>query len=348
MTHKSPMAVIGTYSPANSAGVHTVAVNPDTGALDQLDSIVAGPDPTFVASHPHGDYIYAAVRTEPEGVIKAFEVDNDTGELSLVNSVESGALSPCHCSVDATGEYLFVAHYAGGAVSMLPLEANGAVAAPTAVVEHSGSSTDPDRQTSPHPHSVNPGPANDYLYVPDLGTDQVVIYEIRPAEDKIALHRTVDIEPGSGPRHLSFSPGDEYVYLINELDSTVTVFERTLDGDLTKQSEVSTLPSDFDGKNKTAEIQVHPSGRYVFVSNRGRDTIVTFAVDGDELHRIDETPTGGEWPRHFNICPTGEALFVENRDTDEVVVFDIDVETGGLTQTGQRLPVAEPVCLQWI
>ncbi|MBV0925932.1 lactonase family protein [Halomicroarcula limicola] len=342
------MAAIGTYSAATSTGVHTVAVDPDTGALTQLDSVVAGPNPTFVASHPHDEYVYAAVRTEPEGLIKAFQVDNDTGELSLVSSIESGALSPCHCSVDATGEYLFVAHYEGGSVSMLPLGSDGTVAAPTAVVEHSGDSIDPDRQTSPHPHSANPGPANDYLYVPDLGTDQVIVYEIRPAEDDITVHRTVDVAPGSGPRHLSFGPDGEYGYLINELDSTVTVFERAPDGDLSEQSKISTLPADFEGENKTAEVEVHPSGRYVFASNRGRDTIVTFAVAGDELRHIGEIPTGGAWPRHFSVSPTGEFLFVENRDTNGIVVFDIDIETGELTRIDERLAVTEPVCLQWV
>jgi len=348
MKTQSSMAVIGTYSAATEAGLHTISVDGDTGAIEQLDSVVAGPDPTFVTAHPQGDYIYAAVRSEPEGEIKAFEVDEDTGRLALINSVESGALSPCHCSVDARGEYLFVAHYTGGAVSMLPIEADGAVGTPTTVIEHSGSGTDPDRQSDPHPHSVNPGPGNEYLYVPDLGADQVVIYEIRPFTDDITLHKKIGTSPGAGPRHLAFGPDRQYVYVINELDSTVTVFERTHDGGLNTQSKVSTVPPEFKGNNKTAEVDVHPSGRYVFASNRGRDTIVAFAVDGNELHRIGETATGGQWPRHFSISPTGEQLFVENRDTDEVVVFDIDVTNGDLVQSDGRFSVSEPVCLEWI
>ncbi|WP_226013320.1 lactonase family protein [Halomicrobium salinisoli] len=348
MTRETYLAAIGTYSPADEDGVHTVEVDAETGAMRSLDSAVAGPDPTFVAPHPDGDVLYAAVREDDEGAIRAFEVDPESGALTAVDSSPSGALSPCHCSVDATGRHLFVAHYAGGAVSMLPIDEDGRPGSPTDVVEHAGSSVDPERQSAPHPHSISPGPDDRFVYVPDLGTDQVHVYEIDRDDGTLSPHDATDVREGAGPRHLAFGPDGDRAYLINELDSTITTFDRGPDGRLTRLSTTTTLPESFDGANKTAEVAVHPSGEFVFGSNRGHDSIATFAVDDDGLSPVEHTPTGGEWPRHFAIGPDGRFLFVENRDTDDVTAFRVDAETGTLSAADERLSVSEPVCLQWI
>jgi 6-phosphogluconolactonase len=216
------------------------------------------------------------------------------------------------------------------------------------VIEHQGSSIDPERQTAPHPHSVTLGPENRFAYVPDLGTDQIVVYEMDLEGGTLTRHGVVDVSPGSGPRHLAFHPTNDQVYLINELNSTVVVFDRQEDGLLAERSTVSTLPTDFHGKNKTAKIAAHPTGRYIYGSNRGHDTIAAFAVEGRELALIDHTPTDGEWPRHFVIDPYGRFLFTENRHSDDIVAFSINVDTGKLTPTGERISIPQPVCMQWV
>ncbi|MDF9747854.1 lactonase family protein [Natrinema salsiterrestre] len=348
MTRENYIAAVGTYSAATDESIFTVAVDPDTGSMKQLDAVAAGPDPTFVAFHPSRDYLYAAVREEKEGLIRSYEVDRDTGELTERNSASSGAAGPCYCSVDGTGQFLLVAHYTGGAISMLPLDSDGEIGSPCEVIEHHGSSIDSDRQTAPHPHSITLGPENRFAYVPDLGTDQIHVYAVDHDRGSLSRAGVVNCPPGSGPRHLSFSTDSDQVYVINELDSTVTVFDRQSDGLLTERSTVSTLPSDFGGDNKTAEIATHPIGDYVYGSNRGQDTIVTFAVDDETITRVDQTPTCGEWPRHFAIAPDGEFLFVENRYTNDIIAFDVDTATGKLSPANESLSITEPVCMQWM
>ncbi len=178
MTSETHIAAVGTYSAAETPGVYTVAIDSATGSIDIRDEVDAGPDPTFVASHPSDAVLYAAVREEDEGRIVAYDVDQETGSLTNIGTALSGVSSPCHCSVDATGQFLFVAHYHGSAISMLPIDADGTIDDPTAVIDHHGSSVHDERQTEPHPHSITPGPDNRFVYVPDLGTDRIVTYEI--------------------------------------------------------------------------------------------------------------------------------------------------------------------------
>jgi len=342
------LAVVGTYSSADTEGVYTVSVDADTGEMRVLDGTVVGRNPTFIVPHPTGEHLYVAVREEDRGVLKAFDVDQETGELDEHDRVQSGPLGPCYCSVDANGEYLFVAHYFGSAVSMLPIDKDGGLGEPTALVEHQGSSVHPDRQTEPHPHSVVLGPDDRFVYVPDLGTDQIHVYEIDGANDALSPHAVIDTPAGAGPRHFAFGPGGERGYLITELDSTVIQYTRRDDGTLDQQSSVSTLPDDFEEENVTAEVAVHPSGEFVYGSNRGHDSIVTFTVADGALARVDHTPTGGEWPRHFAVGPGGRFVFAENRESDTITALRIDEDTGLLSPTGEELSVPEPVCMQWL
>ncbi|SEP25539.1 6-phosphogluconolactonase [Halogranum amylolyticum] len=348
MAQESYLAAVGTYSASDTEGVYTVEIDTKTGALELLDGTVVGPDPTFVASHPSGRYIYAAVREDDEGRIRVLEVNHETGELRPVGSAPSGALSPCHCSVSSNGEFLLVAHYHGGAVSMLPIDDSGDIGSPTAVVNHSGSSINAERQSQPHPHSITLGPDGQFAYVPDLGTDEVVIYEVNTAEGALIQHQVIEVTPGSGPRHVSFSSHGQQMYLINELNSTIVTFDRQSTGGLVERATVSTLPPDYQGENKTAEIVAHPSGEFVFASNRGHDSIATFAIDDGGLSSVDFTPTGGKWPRHFTIDPQGKFLYVENRHSNTINVLSIDPGTGTLTPVEERLSIPEPVCMQWI
>jgi len=345
------LAVVGTYTDEGSEGIYTVGVD-TSGAVERRSVADAGRNPSFLAISPDGGTCYAVNEIE-DGAVTALSVDQDTGALTRLDQVTTGGgADPCHCSVDATGQYLLVAHYTGGAVAMVPI-ADDAVGDPTAVVEHSGSGPNEERQASAHPHSIQPGPDNEFVYVPDLGADRVVGYELDlergtllPAEDA-----TVALPDGAGPRHMAFGPDGEYAYLINELDSTVAVLSRDADtGGLSVVGTAPTLPAEYDGENITADIHVHPSGEWVFGSNRGHDSIAIFAVEDRAGHiefRGTES-TRGEWPRNFALTPDGEALIAENMHSDEIVTFERDATTGDLSPTGHVTDVPSPSCLQFL
>jgi 6-phosphogluconolactonase len=346
------LAFVGTYTDADTDGIYSLRIDAGTGDVERIDAVPGGQDPSFLALHPDGEHLYA-VNEADDGRVTAFAVDRGSGELTRLNSVACGDAGPCHCSVDATGSYVLAAHYAGGSVSMLPIEDDGRVGEPTSVVDHEGSSVDPDRQTAPHPHSITPGPENRFAYVPDLGTDEVVVYELD--REAGALHPSdvgaVQVHPGAGPRHVDFHPNGRWAYLINELDSTMTVFAYDADtGGLEEIEHVSTLPAAFDGESYTADVHVHPSGEWLYGSNRGHDSIAHFGIDPTDgrLDLVGRPSTRGEWPRNFALDPPGAHLFAENRESDDVVVFDVDEDTGGLAATGHVAEIPEPACMVFL
>lgn len=264
-TMSEQVAYVGTYTDKESEGIYTYHIDIKDDVTIRSETVTQiGDNPSFLAVHPSGEFLYAVHDVE-DGRVTAFRRDTD-GSLRRLNQESSGASRPCHCSVHPSGEYLLIAHYTGGAVSTLPIRADGGVAPPAETHRHEGSSVHPERQTQPHPHSITPGPTGRHLYVPDLGTDEIVVYEF----DDGALERAdaVSIDDGAGPRHLTFHPNEQFAYVINELDSTVTVLERTDRGSLLERGTVSTLPPDYGGENITADIHVHPSGVWVYGSNR--------------------------------------------------------------------------------
>lgn len=340
-------AFVGTYTDGSSDGIYgcTVDAGSDS-ALSQIRQVAVAENPSFLALHPTKDFLYAIEETTP-GTASAFQISAQ-GDLQSLNRIESGAGGPCHCHVHPSGNYLLVAHYTGGAVSVLPIDDEGKLKPPSAVVHHKGSSVHPERQTEPHPHSIQPGPNGQFVYVPDLGTDEVVGYEFND-DGSLDAVSTTGVKEGAGPRHLSFHPTERFVFLINELDSTVTAFQWDRDtGALKAVDRKSTLPLNVDGDNATADIHVHPSGQYLYGSNRGHNSIAIFEVDEETgvLEAVGHEGTRGEWPRHFTFNPTGEYLFVENQYSDSIVVFRVDEDTGTLSLTGETINVPSPVCLK--
>lgn len=342
-TH-SERAYVGTYTD----GLYEVRLGRSEGeSPGRVRRVEVGDSPSFLDVHPNESSLYA-VHEVSTGSASTLRIDED-GAIRPANRVETGAGAPCHCSVHPSGEWLLVAHYTGGAVSVLPITDGGELGEPTDVVAHDGSSVDPERQNAPHPHSITPGPNGRFAYVPDLGTDEVVVYELA---DGGTLERasTVDVAPGAGPRHLDFHPSGEFAFLITELDSTVVTFRWDAEtGGLEQVDTVSTLPADWDDENYPADVHVHPSGRWVYGSNRGHDSIVVFDVDErtGELDAVDHESTRGEWPRHFTLDPSGEYLFAANQHSDSIVAFRVDGETGALTATGEELEIPEPVCTRF-
>jgi len=336
-------AFVGTYAGDDSDGIYQVRVR--GGDVERIGAAAAGENPSFLAGH--SDRLYAVNETDG-GTAGAFGIDPSTGELLGLNRQPTGGAGPCHCSVDATGEYLLVAHYAGGSVAMLPIDGRGRLGEPTDVVAHDGpgSGTVPDRQDRPHPHSVTPGPENEVAYVPDLGTDEVVIYGLDLEAGALERRGRVGVHAGAGPRHVDVHPSGRVAYLLNELDGTLSVFR--LDGDdLAAVDTVDTLPESFDGHNQAADVHVHPSGRFVYCSNRGHDSIAVLETDGEtgRTRLVDNEPVRGEWPRNFAIGPGGRFLFAVNQRSDGIVPFGIDDRTGLLEPTGTGTTVPRPACM---
>ncbi|ADB63238.1 6-phosphogluconolactonase (plasmid) [Haloterrigena turkmenica DSM 5511] len=347
MTRGGPYQTFVCSAGSDGDGIVTVAVAPD-GTLTERARTTA-PHPMFLALRPDGETLYAVERVDG-GRVSAYRIDAESGGLERLNGRSSEGAGPCYVSVDATGQYAFVANYQGGTVAAYPLADDGRLGEATDVVRHEGSGPDPERQAVPHPHAIAPGPENRFRYAPDLGTDRIEIYRadesgaLRPAEAG-----PTTVRAGAGPRHIAFHPTEPYCYVVDELESTVTAYERDAEsGELAAIDRTTTLPAAFDGTNEPADVHVHPSGRWVYVSNRGHDSVAVFAVDAatGRLELLAHEPTRGETPRDIALAPDGEVLLACNQHGDAVVSFAID-ETGRLEKIA-ALDVPKPVCATFL
>ena len=352
------LAFIGTYTQSTSEGIYVHRFNPDTGGLEPV-SIAAGADnPSFLALHPSGQFVYATSEVEEfegasQGALYAYSVDAESGELSIINRQGSIGPGPCHAIVDGSGRYLLAANYHGGSICVLPIREDGGLAPACEFIQHRGSSVNPRRQGEAHAHSINLDPQNRFAYVPDLGVDRVFIYGFDQDSGGLspAAPASVEVSPGFGPRHFAFHPDGRRAYLNNELGSVITVFDCNSEtGALTELQNIGTLPPGFSGSNTTAHILVHPSGRFLYCSNRGHDSIAVFAVDEvtGRLTAVGHQATGGRTPRNFEIDPSGTFLVAENQNSDSVVTFRIDSESGLLTPTGNLTRIPMPVCVKFL
>lgn len=352
------LVYVGTYTGGKSQGIYAFRFDAATGAVAPLGLAAETKNPSFLDTDASGRFLYAVgelgeFRGAKTGVVSAFAIDRETGKLRLLNQASSGGEGPCHVVVDRTGRWVFVANYGGGSVAMLPVRADGHLGEPAAFFQHQGSSVNPQRQKEPHAHGVTLSPDQRFLFVPDLGLDRVMVYRfdavvgtLAPAELPYAV-----VSSGAGPRHFAFHPNGQFAYAINELDSTVTGFAYNAErGSLSQIGSVSTLPRGFTGQSSTAEIQVHPSGKFLYGSNRGHDSIAVFSVtprDG-AIKAVECVPTGGKTPRNFAIDPSGRWLWAANQGSDNIVLFSIDSATGRLRPTGTMSEVGAPVCVRFI
>lgn len=357
-TDGAMLVYIGTYTGAKSKGIYVSRFNSVTGELTAPELAAATPSPSFLAVHPNRRFLYAVGETsQPQGkgggTVSAFIIDARSGQLTLLNQASSGGAGPCHLAVAGAGKCLLVANYGSGSIAALPIQAAGALAEPGTVVQHRGSSVNPRRQAGPHAHFITADPDNRFALVCDLGLDQVLVYRLDPAKAGLVANDPpfAAVKPGAGPRHLAFHPSGRFVFLINELDSTLTVFayDKTR-GTLDNLQTVSTLPESFTGQSTCAEVQVHPSGRFVYGSNRGDDSIAVFGFDArkGKLTLVEHRPTQGKTPRHFAFDPTGRWLLAGNQGSDNVVVFRVDAKAGRLRGTGHTATVGAPVCAVFV
>ncbi len=354
------LVYVGTYSGPNSQGIYAYRLNLKTGKCTPLGLAAEVKNPSFLAVHPTQKFLYsvseiADLDGKPTGGVSAFTLDRSTGKLGKLNHQSSEGRGPCHVTVDKTGQVAMVANYGDGSIASLPIGPDGKLSPAASAIQHHGKSVNPQRQEGPHAHSINPAPDNRFAVAADLGLDKVFVYKLDPAAGTLTPNDppSVSVAPGAGPRHFAFHPSGKHAYVINEIACTVTAFDYDAkDGVLTEIQTLSTLP---DGESvrpeySTAEVQVHPGGRFVYGSNRGHDTITVFAVDEKtgKLSQIQNISTQGKTPRGFGIDPTGQYLLAGNQASGTITIFRIDADSGKLKPTGQQLQVGSPVCVKFV
>jgi 6-phosphogluconolactonase len=349
---------VGTYTEKESKGIYAYRFDAASSELTSLGVAAETTNPSFLAIDPGRRFLYAVNEVQKykdasSGAVTAFAIDQKTGKLQLLNAVASRGADPCYIAFDKTGKYALVANYTGGNIAVLPVQPDGHIGASSAFVQHKGSSVNHERQEGPHAHWIETTPDNRFAIAVDLGLDELLVYRFDAKTGSLTANDPSygKLDPGAGPRHLAFHPNGKFAYVANELQSSITAFSYDANrGALQKLKTVPTLPQGFTGANDTAEIHVHPSGKFLIASNRGHDSIAVFAIDSKTgaLTIVDHFPTQGKTPRNFEIDPTGKLLFVANQDTNNIVVFRIDPNSGRLTPTGQTLRVPSPVSLKFM
>ncbi len=351
------IAFVGTYTQGEAKGIYAYRFDAATGSMNSLGLVAETPNPSFLALHPNGQYLYAVNEGDPEspskGSVSAFSINQENGQLTLLNKVDSRGEAPCHLAVDQTGQFLFVANYTSGSVGSWRIQPDGSIGEMASLIQHEGSSVH-ERQASPHAHETVISQDNGRLFVPDLGTDKVMIYQINAETGELTANdpTAATLAPGTGPRHIAFHRDGAHAYVIGEINSTITTFDfDPATAAFTSKQVVSTLPEGFTGDSTTAEIEISADGKFVYGSNRGNDTIAVFSVDPDAktLTLVEHVPIQGQTPRHFIIDPTGAYLFSENQNTNNIVQFSRDAASGKLMPTGQVLTdVPAPVCMVFL
>jgi 6-phosphogluconolactonase len=344
---------------ADDAGIYLCRFDADTGTLSPPQFAAHVRRPSFLAAHPGGRFLYACDEMvdsagKKSGGTMGFAVDPASGKLSPLNESSSGGAGPCFVEVDPSGRVLLVANYGSGSVAAVPIDPDtGKLAAPSTTEQHQGKSANEKRQTGPHAHCFRVDPTGKFALSCDLGTDKVMVYRLDPAAQKFTPNEPpfASTAPGAGPRHIAFAPGGKHCYINGEMGETVTAYAWDGEkGTLSEIQTISTLPSDWKGTNNTtAEVAVAPDGKFLYVSNRGHDSIAIFAIDpsSGKLAARGHAPTGGKIPRHFAIAPGGRFMVVGNQGSNELVVFKIDPSNGELAPTGTKVSVVAPTCVRF-
>ncbi len=350
------LVFIGTYTggTTNSKGIYAFRFDEKTGALTPLGLKAETRSPSFLAASPDGRVLYAVneigdYNGAKAGSVTSYTVDPKTGALTPLGVESTGGSDPCHVQCDRTGKVAVVANYSGGNFAVLPIGAGGKLGPSTALLGGTGSGPDKQRQQGPHAHQVVFDPSNRYLLEVDLGLDKVLVYRFDAASGKVTPNDppSVSLVPGSGPRHLAFHPNGKFAFTINEMASTLTTLAWDgATGTLRMLGSQSTLPDGFAGNSSTAELQVHPNGKFLYGSNRGHDSIGVFTIAADgSLKTVEHESTRGKTPRHFTLDPTGRWLIAGNQGSGTLAVFAVDQTTGALTPTGPLAEVGAPVCV---
>jgi 6-phosphogluconolactonase len=339
-------------------GIYIYRMDPSSGALEPVGKAAGVTNPSYLAFNPTRQFLYAVnelklYEGKPTGTVSAFAADPGTGRLTFLNKRPTHGTDPCHILVDREGKCVLVANFMSGSVCVLPVRGDGSLGEASDFIQHHGSSVDPVRQRGPHAHSVTLDEANRFAFVPDLGLDKLMVYTFDLERGKLKPNDIpwITMKPGCGPRHMAFHPSGRFAYLVNELDSTVAVLSYDGGRGSFKQLQtVPTLPEGFRGESTCGDVQVSPSGGFVYASNRGHDSIAIYRIDqrAGVLTVMAHALTRGKTPRHFGIEPTGTFLLAANQDSDAIVTFRIDPQTGDLQPTGHVTQVPTPVCVKFL
>jgi 6-phosphogluconolactonase len=366
---KKYILYVGTYTGAESKGIYGFAYDAASGKVDPLGLMAKTDNPSFLTVDSANKFLYAVnevhdYQDAASGGVTAFAMDRKSGALSELNEVASRGADPCYIAFDKTGKYLLIANYTGGNVAVIPVSLDGRLKDASSVLNDDGPlGPNKDRQSAPHAHWIEASARNRFAYVSDLGLDRVFIYKFdeasgsltrgdpakgSPSAGKDSFSAT--LAPGTGPRHVAFSLNGNFMYVLGELDSTVTVFANQAKQTYRSIQKISAIPASFSGLNEPAEIVLHPSGKFLYTSNRGDDSIAVFAVNGKsgKLRLVQRVSSGGKAPRHFAIDPLAKHLLAANEDSGNIVEFTIDPATGKLTTTGEIAKVASAVCLIFV
>lgn len=345
--------LVGTYTSGKSQGIYLYDFTSSSGEAVLRDSVKAS-NPSYLAVSPNERFVYAVNEDGSDkggGKVSAYAYNKSTKKLSFVNQLPTMGDHPCYITVDRKNNWVVVGNYSSGNLSVMSVAPDGGVGGPSTNMQHQGQGTNKERQSSPHVHATVFSPDNKYLFVPDLGIDQVVVYSFNQRSGMLSPKKKhIKVADGSGPRHMEFHPSGKWAYLVQELSGTVTVFSYEK-GSLTEQQVISILPADYTGAATSADIHVSPNGRFLYASNRNPlNNIAIFSINATDgkLTLVGNQSTMGKAPRNFNFDPTGKLLLVANQDTNNIVIFSVNPETGLLTDTGKRIDVPNPVCIKWI
>ncbi|HTU40399.1 MAG TPA: lactonase family protein [Candidatus Aquilonibacter sp.] len=357
--HSGYYAYVGTYTQegSDSKGIYVYRFDSSSQQLTPIGLAAQTINPSFLAVHPNQRFLYAVnevsdYQGQKSGAVSAFSIDQATGKLSLLNQVASRGTDPCYITVDKTGKYVLVANYTSGSIAVFPIRADGGLGEASAFVQHNGHGTNPQRQEGPHAHSVDMSPDNRFAIVDDLGLDETFVYPFDSSNGTLDVNqaRIAKADPGAGPRHFAFDPDGKFGYVLHEMGSTITAYRfDAARGALKPLQTISSIPKTFTKLDESAEIEVAPSGKFLYASNRGHDSIAVFAIDpaSGKLTLVEYVPTKGESPRSFEIAPGGKLLFAANEKSDNIVLFRIDPHSGRLMPTGKVLNISQPVCIKF-
>lgn len=360
-TDGKQLIYVGTYThlpnqPNRSESIYIYAFDSSSGKLDFQSVVHDVVNPSFLTISKDRQFLFAVNEVDAfsgisGGAVSAFAIDPESAHLSLINAQPTHGASPCYVTLDATEKWAFVTNYMGGSIAVFPVADDGRLGEATAVIQNQGYSINPTRQEAPHPHSIVFDPTQRYAFVADLGLDQILIFRFDAASGQLLPHDPPAFvtEPGAGPRHLEFHPNSRYLYVSNELNSTVTVYTCDLEhGALKHQQTISAVPDDFVGINWIADIHVMRSGLFLYVSNRGHDSIAVFAINQQDgsLTLVETVSSGGQTPRNFSFDLNDSFLLVANQDSHNLIVFQMDKSNGRLTPTTSAISIPSPVCVQ--
>lgn len=352
-----PIVFVSAFKSGEEGAIHAYHFDAATGQLKLLNRTTDVENPFFLAVSPDSRFLYSIDAEKFGGAddefVAAYKIDGHDGKLIRLNRQSARGTASCYLDVDATGKTVVVANYSTGNVAALPVNADGSLGEATGFVQHAGSSVDPQRQKGPNAHSIVISPDNRFALAADLGIDKVLIYRLDPDAANITANEAqpfATLPPGSGPRHITFHPNGQRVYVINELKNTVTFFEYgNANGTLTAQQTIPTLPPEFSGTSHTADLKITPDGKFLYGTNRGHDSIAIFRIaDDGRLDLVSIEPSLGKGPQNLLITPDGRWLMCANMPGNNLVVFAINAETGGLTPTGDAVSIPLPSCIRWL